>query len=143
LRAEGAESTTPSRITVPSPPSRQIRARDGGGSGWYLEVDKAQVRIVEDGLRSCRLDMTVYLQSSAAEGRSCYQVGSEFCARAEEEFADVQNDQERRAMRESLEGARMKWKRGAEETRTPSGRDTDDEISARRMYKVQGDGGGR
>lgn len=115
-RVDVADSTTPSRIAVPLPPLRQITAREGKeGEGWYLEVDEAQVRKVEDGLKSCGLDMTAYLQTLVAEGRSCYQVGSEFCPDAINEFADVQNAKERMAMREVLEGARMKWKRGAEE----------------------------
>jgi hypothetical protein len=115
-RVDVADLTTPSRITSLLPPLRQITAREGkAGEGWYLDVDEAQVRKVEDGLKSCGLDMSAYLQSLVAEGRSCYQVGSEFCARADDEFAEVQNDSERIAMRETLGGARMKWKRGAEE----------------------------
>ena len=70
---------------------------------------------VEDGLRSYGLDMTAYLKSLAAEGRTCYQIGSESSAGAAEAFSDVQNDAERRAMRETTqEGVRMKRKSGAE-----------------------------
>ena len=97
------------------PPLQALKAKqreeDGG---WFLEVDKAEVRRVEEGLLSHKMSMTDYLQSLVDEGRDVYRAGSEFCLNAAEVFADVQSVDERKAMVEILSGVRMKWKEGAE-----------------------------